>query len=154
MPALQDKSAISNACMEHQVLHHIKQALRVTLDWHAPVVSMPRKLSSLQFTIKSFKRHLDRVIALEEEGGYMAEVLDVRPHFQDRIDGLVTDHSQFRTRMQALTSELNDISEWEEPRFDQVCSDLRALLDDVDLHDAREIELLQEGLLCDDGGEG
>jgi hypothetical protein len=31
---------------------------------------------------------------------------------------------------------------------------LRTLLDDVDLHDEREIELLQESLLFDDGGEG
>jgi hypothetical protein len=140
--------------MEHQVLYHIKQALRVTLDWQAPVVSMPRKLSSLQFTIKSFKRHLDRVISLEEEGGYMADVLDLRPHFQDRIDWLATDHARFRSRLQALTAELNEISEWDEPRFDQACRELRTLLDDVDLHDEREIELLQESLLFDDGGEG
>jgi hypothetical protein len=140
--------------MEHQVLHHIKQALRVTLDWHAPSVSMPRKLSSLQFTIKSFRRHLERVISVEENGGYMADVLDARPYFQDRIEVLAADHSRFRSRLQELMPQLNEIHEWEEPRFDQVCSDLRALLDDVDRHDAAEIELLQESLMCDDGGEG
>lgn len=154
MPSLQDTSAISNACMEHQVLHHIKQALRVTLDWQAPVVSMPRKLSSLQFTIKSFKRHLERVISLEENGGYMADALEARPYFQERIDWLAADHARFRSRLQTLITELNAISEWEEPRFDQACDDLRVLLDDVDVHDAREIELLQESLLFDDGGEG
>jgi hypothetical protein len=140
--------------MEHQILHHIKQALRVTLDWQAPVVSMPRKLSSLQFTIKSFQRHLERVISLEEEGGYMAHVLDARPYYQDRIDQLASDHARFRKRLQRLIPELNEISEWEEPRFNDVCSDLHALIDDVDQHDAREIELLQESLLYDDGGEG
>jgi hypothetical protein len=154
MSTLQDQSAISNVCMEHQILHHVKQALRVTLDWQAPVVSMPRKLSSLQFTIKSFKRHWERVISLEENGGYMSEVLEARPHFQDRIDGLAADHARFRSRLQALIAELNDISEWEEPRFVRTCDELRALLDDVDVHDAREIELLQEALLFDDGGEG
>jgi hypothetical protein len=115
---------------------------------------MPRKLSSLQFTIKSFKRHLERVISLEENGGYMADVLDARPYLQDRIDGLSADHTRFRTRLQQLISELNEISEWEEPRFDKVCEDLRRLLNDIDLHDEREIELLQESLLFDDGGEG
>jgi Hemerythrin HHE cation binding domain len=154
MPTLRDSSAVSTACMEHQILHHIKQAMRVTLDWQAPVVSMPRKLSSLQFTIKSFQRHLERVISLEEEGGYMVHVLDARPYFQDRIDQLASDHARFRKRLQKLLPELNDISEWEEPRFNDVCSDLRELIDDVDQHDAREIELLQESLLYDDGGEG
>ena len=154
MPALQKNSTASTACMEHQVLEHIKQALRVTINWQAPVVSMPRKLSSLQFTIKSFQRHFERVIAIEEEGGYMADVLDAKPYFQDRIDQLAGDHARFRDRLRVLIPELNDIKEWEEPRFDQVCDDLRSLLDDVDRHDTREVELLQESLLLDDGGEG
>ena len=154
MPALQKNSTASTACMEHQVLEHIKQALRVTINWQAPAVSMPRKLSSLQFTIKSFQRHFERVISIEEEGGYMADVLDEKPYFQSRIDQLAGDHARFRERLRQLLPELNDIKEWDEPRFHQVCDELRALLDDVDLHDAREVELLQESLLLDDGGEG
>jgi hypothetical protein len=53
-----------------------------------------------------------------------------------------------------LIPDLNDIKEWEEPRFNQVCDALRTLLDEVDQHDSREVELLQESLLLDDGGEG
>lgn len=154
MPTLQDSAVVSVACMEHQVLHHIKQAIRVTLNWEAPVVSMPRKLSSLQFTIKSLSRHLDRLITVEEEGGYMSDVLDARPYFQDRIVGLVQDHANFRSRLKQLTMELNGIAEWEEPRFNEVCAKLSELLDDIDRHDVLEIELLQESLLSDDGGEG
>ncbi|MCI0332452.1 MAG: hemerythrin domain-containing protein [Planctomycetes bacterium] len=154
MPMLQGNSTASAACMEHQVLEHIKQALRVTIHWQAPAVSMPRKLSSLQFTIKSFQRHLERVISIEEEGGYMNEVIDAKPYFQDRIERLEKDHGRFRARLRTLMPELNDIKEWEEPRFEQVCDELRQLLDDVDRHDWREVELLQESLLMDDGGEG
>jgi hemerythrin-like domain-containing protein len=154
MPTLQSSSTASIACMEHQILEHVKQALRVTIDWEAPVVSMPRKLSSLQFTIKSFKRHWDRVVSIEEEGGYMREVVDAKPYLQNRIDRLQRDHTAFRNRLRKLIPELNDIKEWEEPRFDQVCAELRELLDDVDRHDLREVELLQESLLMDDGGEG
>jgi hemerythrin-like domain-containing protein len=154
MPIMQGNSTASIACMEHQILEHIKQALRVTINWQAPVVSMPRKLSSLQFTIKSFQRHLDRVISIEEEGGYMEEVASVKPYFQNRIERLEADHAQFRGRLRKLHAELNDIKEWEEPRFEQLCRELSELLDDVDRHDLSEVELLQESLLMDDGGEG
>jgi len=140
--------------MEHQVFEHIKQALLVTLNWQAPSVSMPRKLSSLQFTIKSFQRHFDRVITIENEGGYMRDVLEYKPYMDERIKHLSRDHDRFRERLRKLIPELNDIKEWEEPRFDQVCDQLRSLVAEIDRHNEAEVELLQESMLVDDGGEG
>jgi hypothetical protein len=140
--------------MEHQVFEHIKQALLVTLNWQAPSVSMPRKLSSLQFTIKSFQRHFDRVVSIETEGGYMVDVVDAKPYLQERIDLLAADHARFRDRLRKLIPELNDIKEWEEPRFERVCDELRSLIADIDRHNQQEVELLQESMLVDDGGEG
>jgi hemerythrin-like domain-containing protein len=144
----------STACMEHQVFEHIKQALLVTLNWHAPAVGIPRKLSSLQFTIKSFQRHLDRVISIEEEGGYMADAMDTKPHLQDRVDRLAGEHARFRDRLRKLMPALNETKEWDEERFEQVCNELRELIADVDRHNQREIELLQESALVDEGGQG
>lgn len=154
MSTLPDYSTISTTCMEHQILAHIKQALRVTLDWQAPEVSLPRKLSSIQFTMTSFQRHFERVMSIEEEGGYMNEVLEAKPNFQSRVESLAGEHARFRARIRALLPALNSLSDWDEPRFHQVCDDLRALLDDVDSHNELETELLQESLMMDEGGEG
>jgi hypothetical protein len=140
--------------MEHRILDHVKQALRVTLDWSVPDVSMPRKLSSVQFTAKSFLRHFERVMSIEEEGGYMSVVGEMKPYLHERIDQLGGDHERFRARMERLLPDIDSLAEWEESRFHELCNDLRALLDDVDEHDAKEISLLQEALLFDVGGEG
>jgi hemerythrin-like domain-containing protein len=144
----------SASWMEHRILDHIKQALRVTLDWHTPDVSMTRKLSSVQFTANSFQRHLERVMSIEEEGGYMSVIGEMKPFLQECIDRLGGDHERFRTRLQRLLPALDGLAEWDEARFHEVCDDLRALLDDIDEHDAKEISLLQEALLFDVGGEG
>ncbi|MEX2317587.1 MAG: hemerythrin domain-containing protein [Pirellulales bacterium] len=154
METTQDTSVISTAAMEHAVLEHIKQAMRVTLDWRAPEVSLPRKISSLQFTIKSLQRHLERVMSIEEEGGYLAVVEDLKPHLQERLEGLAGEHQSFRARLNAMMPELNSLNEWEEKRFDQVCGQLRQLLADLDQHDQQEVELLQQSLLDEEGGEG
>lgn len=159
MATLHETSNASTSWMEHSVLEHVKQALRVTLDWKAPVVSMPRKLSSLQFTMKSFHRHLERVMSIEEEGGYLDDILEVKPNLQSRIESLLGDHGRFRARIRELVPELDDlgeydVSDWAEQQFLDVCQDIRNLLDDVDRHDAQEIDLLQESLLYDEGGEG
>src|SRR3954447_4846653 len=104
MPTLRD-SAASTACMEHQVFEHIKQALLVTLNWQTPSVGIPRKLSSLQFTIKSFQRHLERVLSVEEEGGYMTDAMETKPYLQDRVEQLAKDHARYRDRLRKLMPE-------------------------------------------------
>jgi len=154
MTTLHDMSTASTSWVEHKVLEHIKQALRVTLDWDAPVVSLPRKLSSLQFTMKSFRRHLERVMTIEEEGGYLDEVAEAKPNLQNRIESLIADHDRFRQRIGQIVPQLDGLSEWAEAEFGGVCVEIRRLLNDVDRHDAAEIDLLQESLLMDEGGEG
>lgn len=145
---------ISASLLEHQVLSHVKQALRVTLDWDAPEVSMPRKLSSLKFTMKSFRRHLERVMSIEEEGGYLEEVSAIQPNLQSRIEALHRDHTRFRIRIRELVPQLDSLSEWQEDRFGDLCDEIRRLLDDIDGHDEGEIDLLQESMMTDVGGEG
>jgi hemerythrin-like domain-containing protein len=154
MTTTYDPSVASTSLIEHQVLNHVKQALRVTLDWDAPVVSLPRKLSSLQFTIKSFRRHLERVMSLEEEGGYLEDVVAAKPNLESRIEKLTRDHDRFRVQIRDLVLQLGAINEWQEDRFVGLCNEIRDLLDEVDLHDEREIDLLQESMLLDEGGEG
>lgn len=154
MTVAYDPTIASTSWIEHQVLNHVKQALRVTLDWDAPVVSMPRKLSSLKFTLKSFRRHLERVISIEEEGGYLEEVSSLKPNWQSKIDSLNREHSRFRARIRELSPRLESLSEWQEEEFAIICGEIRNLLDDIDCHDEKEIDLLQESMLMDEGGEG
>jgi hypothetical protein len=154
MTTLQDLSVASTSFIEHQVLNHVKDALRVILDWDAPEVSLPRKLASLQFTMKSFGRHLERVMKVEEEGGYLEEVVAVKPNLESRIMKLNRDHLRFRTRVKQIGNRLDSLGGWQEEQFAGLCMEIYELLDEVDRHDAREIDLLQESLTLDEGGEG
>lgn len=142
------------AWMEHQILSHLKQALRVTLNWKAPSVSMPRKMSSVQFTMKSFQRHLTRMMDLEEQDGYMSAVVERNPNVSPRIQRLEREHSDFRDQLDDLSPDVTAMTAFDEDRFEATCDRIRDLLDRVDMHDVNEIELLQETMLCDDGGEG
>lgn len=154
MTMLQDMSLASTSLLEHQVLDHVKQALRVILDWDAPEVSLPRKLSSLKFTLKSFSRHLERVMSIEEEGGYLADVVASRPNLESRIISLNRDHLRFRTRVRQISTRLESLTGWQEDQFAGLCMEIHELLGALDRHDAKEIDVLQESLLTDDGGEG
>src|SRR5262249_20133117 len=99
-------------------------------------------------------RHLERVMSLEEEGGYLDEVADMKPNLQSRIESLSRDHARFRRRIREIVPQLDAISEWQQERFAGVCLEIRDLLDGLDQHDSREIDLRQESMLMDEGGEG
>jgi hemerythrin-like domain-containing protein len=150
-----DARAVAQAmCMEHQILDHVKSALRVTLDWKAPTIGLPRKMSSVQFTAKSFMRHLIRMIDLEEQDGYMAEAREQKPHLEHRVQKLERQHAEFRRAIEDLEADVASLTALPEDEFEFVCSRIVELLDEVDEHDLEEIELLQDTLLCDEGGEG
>src|SRR5262245_26042604 len=140
--------------IEHQILDHVKQALRVTLDWKAPTFGLPRKMSSVQFTTKSFARHLPRMMDLEECDGYLAVVAEEKPNLDGRIKRLARDHAHFRNRLEELEPEIDALTALPEDQFEFICSEIADLLDRVDEHDVEEIELIQETLLLDEGGEG
>ena len=150
-----DTSSSANAAwMEHQILDHVKQALRVTLDWNVPAVGMSRKLSSVQFTLRSFQRHLERMMNLEEQDGYMVLVAELKPNMSLRVERLAQDHGRFRESICRLLPEVESLCEYQNEDFEEVCRQIYDLLDSVDRHDEEEVELLQETFLCDEGGEG
>ena len=150
-----DARALAQAsCMEHQILDHVKSALRVTLGWKAPSIALPRKVSSVQFTAKSLMRHLQKMMELEEQEGYMAVVREQKPHLEHKVRKLERQHQAFRQMIEELSPEVASLTALPEEQFSAVCGRIAELLDQVDEHDVEEIELLQETLLCDEGGEG
>jgi hypothetical protein len=117
MQGIDTNSPVNAACMEHQILDHVKQALRVTLDWKVPTVGVARKLSSVQFTLKSFQRHLERLMNLEEQDGYMALVAEIKPNMCYRVDRLAQDHDRFRESFFRLLPELVALCEFQNDDF-------------------------------------
>ncbi len=139
---------------EQRVFAHIKEALRVMVEWRAPSVSQGRKRSSVRFALRSFCRHLERLMEFEEEGGYLPNVVDQRPNWEIRVGRLRDEHRDLRQRIDRLAPQIDDEGVWQSERFESACAAIRELLEQVDRHDRDEIALLQETLLWDEYGEG
>lgn len=154
MQTINTSAQANAACMEHEILNHVKQALRVTLGWKVPPEGVSRKLSSVQFTLKSFQRHLERLMNIEEQDGYLSFVEDAKPNMHFRVDKLVSDHQRFRSDLDNLMPKVDSLSEYSDDEVDTVCEEIYALLEKVDHHDKEEIALLQDSMWFDEGGEG
>ena len=140
--------------VEHQTLAFVISALRSTIGWKFQGSDLTRKLESLRFVGQSFERHLKRLMALEEEDGYMEFVVAIRPELKEVVDTLQQEHSQFRRRLSRILSALRRLDPTDHATFATVSHDLLALLDQLDEHGKKETSLLQEALLTDEGGEG
>jgi hypothetical protein len=154
MQATDIKTQANAAWMEHEILNHVKQALRVTLGWKVPREGVSRKLSSVQFTLKSFKRHLERLMNIEEQDGYMTFVEEIKPNMHFRIDQLEGDHKRFRRTLGNLLPKMDSLSEDDAEEFENTCGEIYDLLERVDHHDKEEMSLLQDAMWLDEGGEG
>ncbi len=146
--------AAEQCLVEHNALGHIKSALRVTLDWRVPTVGVPRKISTVCFTLKSFQRHMERLMNLEEDGGYLVVVGESKPHWSSKVELLRCEHDQFRAELRDLLPEVQSMAADDEEQLGQVCDRIEGLLQHIDEHDQKETDLLQEALTQDDGGEG
>ncbi len=140
--------------LEHEMLKHITDALRVTIAWQVQGGDFSRKLATVRFIALSLQRHLDHMLALEEYDGYMDVVAGHNPRLGRQVDTLRREHDQFRTAVNRIVPHLERASSSDSTEFAKVCEEILALLDKLDEHSRKEIALLQEAFKQEEGGEG
>lgn len=136
--------------VEHQIIAHVKDALRLTLETKTATVSMPRKLSIVRFMCDSFERHLERLLDLEEDGGYMSLVRERKPQLYEEVVALRAEHGRFRDEVKQIQQSLHALGDADEERFGGQCHRLHDLLERLEEHDAKEIGILEQVLLGDE----
>lgn len=150
-----DASSIAEqALVEHRILQHVKAALRLSLDWKASEVGLERKLSSVRFTAQSLQRHLERMMTLEEGGGYMDAVRERKPNWAPKVEALEHDHDEIRRLLSEVMTQLEGDHARDPLRFTDICEHLTHFLARLDRHDQNETDLLMEVFTEDIGGEG
>ena len=150
----QQQQNLNQANVEHEALRHIIGALRTVLDWKPTAEDMPRKLSSLRFIAQSFQRHLERLMALKEQDGYMTNAVEQMPALDEKVQALLRDHDEFEETLHRLVLRLEHLSHSDKPKADAVCRDMEELLIKLEEHHRREADLMQEAFQRDVGGQG
>jgi hemerythrin-like domain-containing protein len=146
--------AMNQAAVEHEALRHIIGALRTVLEWKPKADDMPRKLSSLRFIAQSFQRHLERLMALKEQDGYMDGAVEQMPSLAEKVNTLLHEHDEFEETMHRLVLRLEHLSAEDKKRVEETCGEFETLLVKLEDHHRREAEMMQEAFQRDVGGQG
>jgi len=140
--------------VEHTMLKCLVDSLRATMGWKVAGNDFSRKLSTLRFISHSLQRHLEHLLALEEFDGYMDQVMQSCPQLGKTVDALRQQHETFRHSVRRLVHRLEQTSSTDLASFDGLCEELSVLLDQLEEHNKKEIDLMQEAAEREDGGEG
>jgi hypothetical protein len=139
---------------EQELLRHVMEGLRLSTTWQVRGPDASRKLSSLRFVTGSFQRHLERLLALEEDDGFLDKEVACAPHLGRATAALRAEHDGFRRESRRVVQELERLPVTDLSGLEKVGVELVALLDRIEGHNRKEIALLQEAFRRDEGGEG
>lgn len=140
--------------VESSLLRHLMEGLRLAVAWRTQTDDCSRKLATLRFITCSFRRHLERLMKLEEVDGYMDIILETKPFLIGQVDALKQDHEAFRRDAASIEFRLGRASETDPEQLDRIGADLTAILDRLDRHHRREAKVFQEAFKQEEGGEG
>jgi hemerythrin-like domain-containing protein len=133
------------ALFEHELLKHIAEALRTTIDWALRTQDCSSRLPSLRFIANSFHRHLEHILELEEREGYLPTIESRRhPDLRGQIAALRREHDEFRRRLRVAVDRLEQASPSDYLTVGGVCTCLSHLLEEINDHNQREMLLIDE----------
>jgi hypothetical protein len=154
MTLLTSDDLAQQALIENNLLGYLVAGLRAAVQWRVAGEDFSRKLSTLRFISRSFQRHLERLLDLEEFDGYLDEVAATSPQLGRQVDRLRGEHGWFREATRRAVHRLEQASPGDPAEFTGICADLAELLNRVGEHSRQEVRLLQEAFDRDIGGEG
>lgn len=127
---------------EHLQVEALADRLRQTVAV-VPRTEMPVWLDELRERLSHFRAHLIKHMAMEEEDGYMAEVLERRPSLASRVTLLQHQHRQIRRLLDDLHQLLEDMTA-DQLLLAQDCGRrIDSLLDTIQRHEDAENDLVQ-----------
>jgi hemerythrin-like domain-containing protein len=140
--------------VESSLMKSLIDGLRAILGWKVQGDDFSRKRSTVTFVSKSLRRHLERLMSLEETGGYMDIVLETKPNLGSKVDRLRQEHERFRHAGKRIARHFEQLAATDHDAFDGICGELAELLDRLERHGQREAVLFQEAFKQEEGGEG
>ncbi len=106
--------------------------------------------ASLREELRVFKDHLRRHFELEEEGGFMEEVLRRWPHATSRVEALRAEHERLLREAEDLLEASGRATEGQP--MDAWAATCHRFLSAIREHEWRENRLIQEVFCLDVGG--
>lgn len=141
--------------IEDQILAHVQAALLVALQCPIERPTSNQWLERICFLGDSFRRHVERLFAIEEDAGYMDFIAEgQRPTLGNDADDLRGEHDVLRCGLSLAVDAARHCSPNSLVDLHAIQNRFLVLFEHFKRHREKEHELWMEAYLVDIGGEG
>lgn len=141
--------------IERTLVSHVRAALWVALRAEIQPSNGHHWLERFIFLVESFSRHLRRLFAIEEDGGYMAFLIDSQqPGLGSKADALRQEHAHLLAELESICQSARGSSSGNVANLFAVQQRLHGFLQTLERHCQGEHELCVDAFMVDIGGEG
>lgn len=92
--------------------------------------------------LRDFRVHLLKHFDLEEEGGFMAEILSEAPEAMGQVEKLETEHQEIITTLDGILADMKKLERNDEEKLEKIRTRVLELVSTVHAHEAAENELI------------
>ena len=136
---------------EHDSLKETMAAIRSDLESDARNADFANWRLNFVWRLRDFQSALLKHFDLEEDGGFMEELVAVSPGCTARVALLKQEHEDIIPRLNELTDELKEMTSKQPITLNWVAAGLIDLFDLLERHEAAERELIQDVYFQDIG---
>jgi hemerythrin-like domain-containing protein len=105
---------------------------------HVPRANQQRWIEAAREAFEHFRAHMTRHIAMEEQDGYMAPVVEFRPRLSDEVERLKREHRQILRLLNAVHDLCEDVEPADSLIIRDVCHRVQDILRYVEHHNQSE----------------
>ncbi len=146
-----NQTAAARVQDEHESLKTTMTAIRAEIKSPLPEEDFGEWKLGFIWRLRDFQNELVKHFDLEEDGGFMQDLVNISPGCASRVEVLKQEHDDIIPRLNELTDRLKRISTNNDEDLGHVAEDVLSLFDLLERHEAAERELIQDVFFQDIG---
>ena len=137
---------------EHEYLKKEMNTIREMMNCDITAAEFPKWRLEFIWLMRDFYNDLQKHFDLEEEGGFMSDVVRIAPQHIGAIDKLEMEHHKIAKDLEGIIHHLKHMETLSEQKMSLICQDVENLLALLAEHEAAEGRIIETAYLMDYGG--
>ena len=137
---------------EHTKVAELSDRLREMVA-SPPRGDRARWIANLRSRFDDFAMHLRRHLAMEEEGGYLTQVLELRPTLSQAVDLIEHEHQELTRIFDDVQAAVHELSPTDNLLLRDCCQRVEHLLAGIERHEEHENHLVAYAFNQDIGAQ-